>query len=126
MEIRTKLGGFTEAFKIHVVEELESGRLSQAAAKRKYDILGHSTVLKWCRKYGRMQFLFKPKVGKMEMTKESQETLYLKNEIKALKQELEDARMKTIVWETLVDIAEKELGIPIRKKYGARQSGQSK
>ena len=119
-------GGFTEAFKLHVVDELESGRLSQASAMRKYDILGHSTVSKWCRKYGRMQVSFKPKAVKMEMTKESQENLYLKNEIKALKRELEDARMKTIVWETLVDIAEKELGIPIRKKYGARQSGQSK
>ena len=42
--------------------------------------------------------------------------------IKELKRELEDARFKNVVLETLVDVAERELGIPIRKKYGAKRS----
>jgi hypothetical protein len=32
--------------------------------------------------------------------------------------------MKNVVLETMVDVAEKELEIPIRKKYGAKQSGK--
>jgi len=52
------------------------------------------------------------------------ELLRLKNENKALKQELEDERFKVVVMETLVDVAERELGIPIRKKYGAKRSGK--
>ncbi len=51
MEIRTN-EKYSESFKIHVVSEVESGKLSKCAANRKYGILGHSTILKWCRKYG--------------------------------------------------------------------------
>ncbi|MBD3241628.1 MAG: helix-turn-helix domain-containing protein [Chitinivibrionales bacterium] len=121
MKIRTKDGRFSESFKIHVVEEVEAGRLSQAAAMRKYDILGHSTIQKWCRKYGRLR----GSTGRRrQMAKQDYETMRLENEIKALKQELDDARFKNVVLETLVDVAEKELGIPIRKKHGAKRSAK--
>jgi hypothetical protein len=60
------------------------------------------------------------------MSNDAHDKLRLENEIKALKQELEDARLKNVVMETFLDIAEKELGIPIRKKYGAKQSEKSK
>jgi len=58
----------------------------------------------------------------MRMDKKENELLLLQNEIKALKQELEDARLKNVVLNTLVDVAERELAIPIRKKYGAKRS----
>ena len=119
MGIRTKDGVYSESFKIHLVEEVESERLTQAEAMRKYDILGHSTVLKWRRRYGRLQGSYR-KVR--HMSEKEHETMRLDNEIKALKQELDGARLKNVVLETLVDVAEKELGIPIRKKYGARRS----
>lgn len=125
MEIRTPEGDFSESFKMHIVAEVEAGRILQSEAKRKYGILGHSTILKWIRKYGvagNSYGLRKPRF----MNKETDETLRLENEIKALKRELDDARLKNVVLETFVDIAEKELGIPIRKKYGAKQSERSK
>lgn len=121
MKIRMKPGSFSESFKIHVVEEVEAGLLRQAEAMRKYDILGHSTVQKWCRKYGRLQSTVSR--GR-RMSKQEYETMRLENEIKALKRELDDARFKNVVLETLVEMAEKELGIPIRKKYGAKQSAK--
>ena len=65
--------------------------------------------------------------GKMKrgvMTEQDQELLHLRNENKALKQELDDARFKNVVLETMVDIAERELGVPIRKNYGAKLSGK--
>lgn len=52
------------------------------------------------------------------------ELLQLRNENRALKQELESARVKNVVLETLVDVAERELQIPIRKKYGAKRCGK--
>jgi transposase len=58
------------------------------------------------------------------MNEQEIELLQLQNENKALKQELEDARFKNIVLETLVDVAERELQIPIRKKFGAKRSGK--
>lgn len=121
MEIRTNDGGFSESFKMYVVDEIESGRLSRSEAMRKFNILGHSTIQRWLKKYGSLK-QSKPITKRSLMTQDNFEQQRLNNEIRSLKQELEDARMKNVVLETFVDIAEKELGIPIRKKYGARQS----
>jgi transposase len=123
MEIRTKSGQYSETFKIHVVAEVESGKLSIAEANRKYNIAGHTTVSKWCRKYGKSTNKQNNLKGTI-MAKEEHEIVRLHNEIKALKANLDDERMKNVVLETMVDIAEKELDIPIRKKYGAKQSGK--
>ena len=113
---------FSESFKVHVVTEVESGRLRQSEAMRKYDILGHSTILKWCRKYGHSTPQQVRRTSGASMNKKDIEVLRMQNEIKALKHELEDARFKNVVLETLVDVAERELSVPIRKKYGAKQS----
>jgi transposase-like protein len=112
---------YTEAMKRHVVWEIERGRISQTEANRRYGILGHSTVLKWRRRYGKISTTT---YARKAMDKQEMELLRLQNEIKALKQELEDARFKNVVLETLVDVAERELQIPIRKKYGAKRCGK--
>ena len=114
--------GYTEAFKLHVVGEVEMGRICQSEASRRYGILGHSTILKWIRKYGKLPPYRSQRKGLKRMNEKEIELLRLQNENKALRQELEDARFKNVVLETLVDVAERELGIPIRKKYGAKRS----
>lgn len=48
------------------------------------------------------------------------ETLQLKNRIKELEAQLKDAEMKAIAFSTMVDIAEKEFKIPIRKKFNTK------
>ena len=115
---------YTESFKRHVVMEVESGRLTHAEANRKYGTLGHSTILKWCRTYGKYTTQRGRRTAGATMDEKDIELLRLQNEIKTLKQELEDVRLKNVVLETLVDVAERELSIPIRKKYGAKRSGK--
>ncbi len=116
--------GYTEAFKMHVVREVEEGKITQEEANRRYGILGHSTILKWSRKYGRHKYTGSRGTGRTVMEERDIELLRLRNEIHELKQELEAARIKNVVLETLVDVAERELHIPIRKKYGAKRSGR--
>lgn len=127
MEIRTNMG-YSASFKIHVVNEIESGKLSKNEASKKYNILGHSTILKWCRKYGNMpehkKGAKKRYSGGTSMKTEDYEILRLKNEIQSLKSELEYARLKNVALETMVDVAEKEFEIPIKKKYGVKQYGK--
>ena len=48
------------------------------------------------------------------------ETLQLKKRIVELEKKLKDADMKAIAYSTMVDIAEKEFNIPIRKKYNTK------
>jgi hypothetical protein len=42
--------------------------------------------------------------------------------IKSLEAKLERERMRSIVLEEMLDVAERELGVDIRKKFGAKQS----
>ena len=99
---------YTEAFKRHVVWEVESGRISKSEASHRYGILGHSTILKWCRKYVRKSQMHPGKEQRVVMKDQDRELLYLRNENKALKHDLEDARDKNLIWETLVDVAERD------------------
>jgi hypothetical protein len=48
------------------------------------------------------------------------ETLQLKKRISELEKQLRDAELKAIAFSTMVDIAEKEFNIPIRKKYNTK------
>ena len=47
---------YGEAFKRQVVQEYEKGFLNKDQLMRKYQITGHSTVLHWCRKYGKFAY----------------------------------------------------------------------
>ena len=51
---------------------------------------------------------------------ESFENLQLKKRIKELERQLKDAELKAIAFSTMVDIAEKEFKIPIRKKFNTK------
>ena len=49
---------YSEAFKLQVIQECESGRFaSLEEARRAYDIRGTSTVQKWLKKYGKQHLL---------------------------------------------------------------------
>ena len=47
---------YTIAFKLHVVEEVESRHLTQKVDCRKYGIQATSSVLTWIRKHGRINW----------------------------------------------------------------------
>jgi hypothetical protein len=51
---------------------------------------------------------------------ESFENLQLKKRIAELEKQLKDAELKAIAFSTMVDIAEKEFKIPIRKKLNTK------
>jgi hypothetical protein len=51
---------------------------------------------------------------------ESFEQLQLKKRIAELEKQLKDAELKAIAFSTMVDIAEKEFNIPIRKKFNTK------
>lgn len=48
---------YTLHFKLQVVQEVESGRISTTGAQRKYGIQSRSTVVNWLRKYGNFSTL---------------------------------------------------------------------
>jgi transposase len=80
----------------------------------------------WMRKFGiedkfvkNTNFGFMPK-RKEEVESDEFETLKLKKRIEKLEKQLKTAEMKAIAFSTMVDVAEKEFNIPIRKKHNTK------
>ena len=106
---------YCENFKRMVVREFERGSLNKKVLGRKHGIQGHATILKWCRKYGKLYYAPESAIIGRPM-KDPQ-----KQRIKELEKELENERLKVIAFKKLIEIAEREDGISISKKDVARQ-----
>lgn len=112
-----KVNHYSDDFKKKVVQEVLTGQMSKEAARRKYGIGGKTTVLKWIGKFERST----PKSLFMsEKRKKTVEELQL--EVELLKSELEYEKLRSEAFDTMIEIAEEEFKISIRKKPGAKQS----
>lgn len=117
---------YSYAFKLSVVSEVESGELGIKAVARKYGIQSHSTVTTWLRKYGNFDWVNKstlkmPKSKDQKLLELEQKIILLEKQKKELEKKAEIADKKVILFDMMIDIAEEELKIPIRKKYSPKQ-----
>jgi transposase-like protein len=101
---------YTLGFKLRVVEEVEKGILTYKKAQKKYGIQGRSTVLVWLRKHGTLDWTL-PKSDTLSDSKEKTP----EQRIKELEAALEAEQMKTLFLATVIDIAEKQYGMVIKK-----------
>lgn len=133
MEGRTKVV-YSEAFKHLVCKEHIDTGASLNSLKRKYNISSHSLIHEWLRKYGYIEGEFKissTKVILIDIPQKTQSEIFLpqkelnisnlsseelQNELIKLKKQLEEAQIKAEGYNLMIDYAEKEFKIPIRKK----------
>ncbi|CAI9676854.1 transposase [Elizabethkingia anophelis] len=113
--------------KIQIVKEVESGALSTLSAQRKYGIQSRSTVVSWLRKYG--NFDWENQTPSNMPKSPEQRILELEAKVKLLekqKAQLERqnyvADQKAVIFDMMIDIAEKEYNIDIRKNSSSGQS----
>ena len=106
---------FSEAFKKQVVREFELGLLNKDQLRRKYGLGGNSTVLMWCRKFGKFAYPSNKSCGRP--MKDAQ-----KQRIKELEAKLKAAEQKLKVYDKLIEITNRELDQDIIKKIEARLS----
>lgn len=99
---------YTLAFKMQVVEEVESGELSQDAAQRKYGIQGNATILVWLRKHGRLNWYQNTSMSKKPAP--NKKIAELEKKIKRLEAE-------KVILNMAIDVADETLNTDIRKKY---------
>lgn len=104
-------------FKLAVVAHVEKGEMTYKQAQNIYGIQGRSTVLVWLRKHGNLDW------SKPGLLMKSKETPAQK--IKRLEKELADERIRNKILNTMIDISDQQYGTAIRKKYLAKQSGNS-
>lgn len=115
---------YSEAFKLQVVSEIESGQLSGIAeANRRYGITGKMTVRSWLAKYGRIQDL--PRVVRVETPDERDRVKELQKENERLKKALADTHMKAVLYESWFEIACRDFGVKdleaFKKKLDQKQ-----
>lgn len=109
------------AFKLQVVAEIERGDLNKNQAKFRYGIQGRSTVLKWLKKYGTLDWIHQSSSAMSTSPIKTPE-----QRIKELEALLDMEKKKNLLLNTMVDIAEKEMGLEIRKKSLTGQPRGSK
>jgi len=95
-------------FKLKVILEVEKGELTYKQAQKKYGIQGRSTVLVWLRKHGSLDWQSDiPMKGKITP----------QQQVKELEKKLKRLEMQNEILNKAVEIADKQLGTDIRKKY---------
>ena len=112
---------YSLSLKLQIVHEIEHGLLTTTGALDKYGVQAASTVRAWLKKYGNFDYQYTIQKG-MSKTPE-QRILELEQHVKLLEKQknraeylAERADKKAILFDMMIDIAEKEFNIPIRKK----------
>lgn len=118
---------YSMSFKLQVVHEVEQGELSKKAAALKYGIQGSHTVSTWLQKYGNFDWenqrpFNMPKTQEQKLLELEQKVKLLEKQKAFLKKQVERADKKAIIFDMMIDLAEKEFKIPIRKKCSPEQS----
>jgi transposase-like protein len=101
---------YSEAFKLRVVSELETGRVvSQNEARERYGIGGSSTISKWIRKYGKNDLA--AKVIRVETSKDRDAMKALKKRIRELEKAVADAKVQEVLHKAYFEIVCERYGV---------------
>lgn len=118
-------------FKLSIVQEIEQSGIGVCAVARKYGIQSESTVSNWLRKYG--NFDIRNQSTKIMSQTKDQKLFELEQRIRVLEQqnnrlekELKNKDHKVAFFDMMIDMAEKEFKVDIRKNCSAGQSTNTK
>jgi len=118
--IRRSQRDYSLAFKLSVVEQIEQGEMTYKQAQERYGIQGRSTVLVWCRKHG-LQDWTQPRgqsKRRTTMTNKPSKPLTPEQRIKELERQLKDEKLKSALFETVINIMRDEHGVTVKKSSG--------
>jgi len=110
----------SKAEKRWIVREIESGRMTLGEAKERINFHSkdpRALIDLWRKKFVPEISFTLPKMAE----KEKQKLDASQKRMHELEKQLEDAQMKNIALETMIDLAEEQLKISIRKKSGLKQ-----
>ena len=117
--MKTNGNRFQDDFKLRVVQEYLSTGISQTELKKKYNFGGNNNISNWMRKFGLTTLSEEQLELHQAMEKEIKKTSLeqeLELKVKKLEADLKLEQLRTKALSTMIDIAERELKIDIRKK----------
>lgn len=137
-KIRSKPFYFSDLEKHQIIQEMLSTQCSRQAIWKKYTNRDqeHGKIVAWMRKFGynasisQTGYIHKSTIEPMSKNKivkpvtgsenEDFDKRQLKRRIAELERQLKEAELKAIAFSTMIDFAEKELKIQIRKKFNTK------
>lgn len=113
------LSKYETSFRRWLVCEIESGRMSWQEARSRFNLPYRfdRTYSEWQRKYSDQIIVTLPVMKAEDRTNNKA----LEKRVRELEKQLELAQMKVVALNTVIDIAEKDYKLEIRKKYGPKQ-----
>lgn len=119
-----KVKRYSDEFKHQVLNEYLTTGASQQELMCKYHFGGCGNISRWMSKFGLTMPDQEQIIIHSVMAKEVEKSVKekeLEARINQLEKELEYEKLRVRALDTMINIAERELNIPIRKKSGARQ-----
>lgn len=117
---KVDLSKYETSFRRWLVAEIESGRMSLQEARVRFQLPYHFDGLYkvyWQPKYSDQIHLSLSLMSAEQRTNNKE----LEKRVRELEKQLELAQMKVVALNTVIDIAEKDYKLEIRKKYGPKQ-----
>ena len=104
---------YSTSFKLGVVRRVAMGELTKEQARLEYGIPSNSAIVEWMRKFGYCSDPHKQPL--MAKTIDNMDAKELKKKVLQLEKQLQNERIRSQLYQTMIDVAERELGIAIRK-----------
>jgi len=114
---------YSDDLKREIVELYLTSDLSQQAIADKFGIATHASIQQWVRKFGgefRTSVMDTPPQNPKSDLPDTPEGMVRR--IRELEEALERERLTNLATNKMIDVAERDLNISIRKKSGAKQS----
>jgi transposase len=108
---------FSDDFKKSKVQELELKRTTISDLKRQYEV-SSTTIYRWIANFGTMKN--KPERIIVETDSDTKELLLLKKKISDLERIVGQKQVLIDFYDKLIDIAEDEYKVDIKKKFGTK------
>lgn len=122
--MKRKVNSYTDDFKLKLVQEYLMSDASLSDIQKQYGIKSKSSISEWVRKFDQKSPTKEEIELEKTMREQNQKTpkeQELELRIKQLEKELEKERLRTLALNTMIDIAERDLKIKVRKNSGAKQ-----
>lgn len=118
---KEKKSYYPVAFRWRVVQEIAADLLTEKQACEKYGIT-LILIRKWRKQYYERKI--QPLQTTQSMSRKQSQTEKIKaleKQLKQTQQALQDEKVKSRAYEIMIEVAEEELNIPVRKKPGAKR-----
>ncbi len=121
---------YSLSLKLQIVQQIERGKVSISQTRKDYGIQSRSTVVSWLRKYGNFDWenqtpSHMPKTPEQRIMELEAKVKLLEKQKTFLEQQAFVSDKKAILFDMMIELAEKEYQIDIRKNSPPEQSTSS-